>query len=183
MGWQDSIEREMDIRGLERALATSLDKEESAGVIRRLLVEAGTNVEQNDRDPCGDGDQTPLLGTELESKRQILRNLFASGADIHFYTTGDGLTDFAYNCVKGDTKAVEKALKQASPESLVELLEYRQTSMRLSSLLLAVALSKHKAHVARGSNCDVAGMDHVGVVRTLIRFGARPGAKDVTGKT
>ena len=62
MGWQDNIEREMDdlgldsdIRELERALATSLDKEESAGIIRRLLVEAGTNVEQNDGDPCGDG--------------------------------------------------------------------------------------------------------------------------------
>ena len=109
--------------------------------------------------------------------------MFASGGDIHFYMTGDGLTDFAYNCVKGDIRAVEKALKRASPERLVELLEYRQTSMRLSSLLLAVALSKHKDHVARVSNCDVGGMDHVGVVRTLIRFGAHPGAKDVTGKT
>ena len=86
----------------------------------------------------------------------------------------------------GDTKAVEKALKATSlrgQQPLIELMEHRQTSMRVSPLILTVGLSKHKQTVSSYSKRKVSDMDHVGVFRALIRYGARPDAKDVTGKT
>ena len=118
------------------------------------------------------------------------------GGDIeHHMREPSGLTSFAWKCIIGDTKAVEKALKTARlrsskdhTQSLTELLEYRETSMRVPPLILTVAMSKHKQTVKAYSQLnvrivDTVDMDHVGVVRTLIKYGARPNSKDVTGKT
>jgi len=177
-----------EVRELERALPFAQFKEQSVGIIRKLLIKAGTDVDQNDRDPYGDGDQSLLLGMELESKRQILRNLFSEGGDIEQHMRGGstGFTDFSWSCIKGDTKAVERKLKAVSAKgqkSLAQLMEYRETSMRLTPLILTVALSKHKQTVRAYTKREIRDMDHVGVFRTLIRYGARPDAKDVTGKT
>ena len=46
--------------------------------IRQGLIEHGTNVEQNDNDPLGDGDQSPIRNCS-ESKKQFYRDLFAMG--------------------------------------------------------------------------------------------------------
>lgn len=120
------------------------------------------------------------------------------GGDIeHHMREPSGLTSFAWKCIIGDTKAVEKALqtarrrinKEHNTQSLTtELLEYRETSMRVPPLILTVAMSKHKQTVKAYSQLnvrtvDTVDMDHVGVVRTLIKYGARPNSKDVTGKT
>jgi hypothetical protein len=178
---------------LQKMLKTAVTKEQTIELIRKLLIKAGTNVEQNGNDPFGDGDQSALLGADLEPQRQVLRELFASGGDIeHHMRPASGLTSFAWNCVMGDTKAVEQTLKttlllrskgQQKQKSLNELMEYRETSMRLPPLILTMALSKHKQLVNTYTTRNVADMDHVGVFRTLIKYGASPNSKDVTGKT
>jgi len=181
-----------ETRQLQSLLKMAQTKKQTVELIRKLLLKSGTNVEQNNNDPFGDGDQSVLLGTELEPERHILRDLFAMGGDIeHHMRETSGLTSFAWNCIIGDTKAVEKALKTAllrskeQKQSLTELLEYRETSMRVPPLILTVAMSKHKQTVNLHSkrNVRIVDMDHVGVVRTLIKYGARPNSKDVTGKT
>jgi hypothetical protein len=53
----------------------------------------------------------------------------------------------------------------------------------VSPLILIVGLSKHKQTVSSYSKRKASDMNHVGVFRVLIRYGARPDAKDVTGKT
>jgi len=55
--------------------------------------------------------------------------------------------------------------------------------MRLTPLVLTAALSKCKQVITHCSQCDVEDMDYVRVFRVLTRYGARPDAKDVTGKT
>jgi hypothetical protein len=55
--------------------------------------------------------------------------------------------------------------------------------MRWSPLIMTVVLSKQKQSVSQYSKRNVAYMDQVEVFRALIRYGARPDAKDVTGKT
>ena len=180
---------------LQKMLKAAVTKEQTIELIRKLLIKAGTNVKQNGNDPFGDGDQSTLLGADLEPQRQVLRELFASGGDIeHHMRPASGLTSFAWNCIMGDTKAVEQTLKttlllrskgqrQQKQKSLNELMEYRETSMRLPPLILTMALSKHKQLVNTYTTRNIADMDHVGVFRTLIKYGASPNSKDVTGKT
>ena len=139
-----------EVRQLESSLAMAQYKEQTVKLIRRLLVKAGTDVDQNDKDPYGDGDQTLLAGVKVESQRQILRNLFAAGGDIEHHLRNDGLTSFSWSCVKGDTTAIERRLKEASlkgKQAVIQLIEYRQTSMRLTPLVLTAALSKCKQFV------------------------------------
>jgi hypothetical protein len=177
-----------EARAMQFSLKISPFKEQSVEIIRKLLTKAGTDVNKNDRDPYGDGDQSLLYGKGRVNQRQILCNLFDEGGDIdqHLAEGSRGFTDLAWSCIKGDTKAVAKKLKAASLEgqkALTEIMEYRETSLRLSPLLLTVALSKRKLQVYYFTRREIRDMDHVGVFRTLIRYGARPDAKDVTGRT
>lgn len=154
--------------------------------IRKLLIKAGTDVELNDSDPYGDGDQTSIQDNEVQ--HQILRSLFSEGGDLEFsLNEPDQLSAFCWLCVNGDKRGVERALKEATKnqpqQRLRELLEKRWTSMRLPPLLLTVAMSKHKATVNHYSGRNIQDMDHLGVFRVLLKYGARPNAKDVTGKT
>ena len=87
----------------------------TGGLISKLLLKSGTNVEQNINDPYGDGDQSILLGTELEPQRHIVRGLFAMEGDIeHHMRKTSGLTSFEWNCIISDTKAVKKEVKHCS---------------------------------------------------------------------
>jgi hypothetical protein len=109
---------------LERSLAMPHTADQAGKNIRRLLVKSGTDVDKNDKDPYGDGDQTRLLGGHLEAQRRILLNLYSIGGDIeHYLTETSRLTPFSWNCVVGDRKAVEKTLEAAylrrGPQALI----------------------------------------------------------------
>jgi len=55
--------------------------------IRTMLQNHGTNVELNDRDPMGDGDQSPI--TLAFAEKQKYRDLYAQGGFwsflVHFH--------------------------------------------------------------------------------------------------
>ncbi len=71
--------RDADVAATE-AFFSSLEEEKPK--IRRGLQQHGTDVETNDNDPSGDGDQSPThLGY---SGQQYYRDLFASGKPMHF---------------------------------------------------------------------------------------------------
>lgn len=63
------------------------------------------------------------------------------------------------------------------------MLEQRVSSMRFPPLLLTIAMSKHPNTIHYYTDRPVGQMDHVGVVRVLLKYAARPNAKEVTGKT
>ncbi|CAB9507617.1 expressed unknown protein [Seminavis robusta] len=163
---------------------------DSSQIIEKLLQMAGTDCERNNSDPYGDGDQS-LVETS-EGHRQILRQLFANGGDILHWlmeyrqqqrptknnSNKKRMSPLAWNCIKGDYRAVEQELKKAK-----KLMEQRFTSMRLSPLLLAISMSKHAPVIQTCTGTPVHEMKHVEVVRVLLLYGARPNAKDVTGKT
>jgi len=192
-----------DVEGKEAAaLLNDLVSTESVQVgipiIRRLVELSGTDLEKNDSDPYGDGDQSGVgeMGRRGEPTRQILRELFRQGAGLgaygfnpddfsHFAEDGayefnpDEFSHFAFACAAGDVDEVERlilATEQGSQERM-RLLERRETGLRLSPLLLTVA----SITVARSPG---EGLDYVlAVVRMLLRYGARPAAKDLIGKT
>ena len=76
-----------EARQLFRSLQLTQSTNESSQIIRRLLQKAGTNCDQNDADPYGDGDQS--LVTTGEVHAQILRDIFARGGDLERWMRED----------------------------------------------------------------------------------------------
>lgn len=179
------LDQDKSIKEAKRAMEM-MDSEPlpvQISTIRRVLQETGTNVAGNDADPMGDGDQSPIM---TEQAREAARTLFSIGGDISGHIERNAVSRFAMLCVVGDAKGVERVLRDVAtldvgPPSqnaqLIELTETRETSMRLSSLLLTVAAGKQ---IPEESGQP---LDHHGVVKILIRYGACPYAKDVVGKT
>ena len=170
-------------RELFMCLKFATSTQQSSEIIRKLLEKAGTDCRANDADPYGDGDQS--LVQQGEAQAQILRNLFSDGGDLEHWMrySPSLLSPFLWMCINGDCKAVENVLKTTPRKERTQLLEQRVTAMRFTPLLLTIAMSKHPQTVNRYSGRCVSQMDHVGVVRILLQYGARPNAREVTGKT
>ena len=166
-------------------------------IIRKLAVLSGTDVEMNDNDAYGDGDQS-LVGVgenhdpsnramveRGEPVRQILRDLFSVGGDLQSYLLYKRLSPFALMCVLGNAKGVELALKQTAvgSEERMHLLERRETGTRWSPLLFAIATSKCKPSICAMTGAREVDMDHMKIIRILLLYGARPDCKELTGKT
>jgi len=160
---------------------------ESTTIIRKLAILAGTDLEKNDSDPYGDGDQSGVgeMGTGGEPSRQILRDMFSQGGDLSSYLQYQGFSTFGMYCASGNMSAVEQAIRATKQGSSarMNLLERRESGVRLSPLLLTVALSKFKPSICSMTKARIEDMDHLGVIRVLLRHGARPDARDLTGKT
>merc|ERR1712194_690126 len=120
--------------------------------------------------------------------------MMAEGGDIvsQVYHP-DGFSDFALHCASGNAGAVEKAIiaatKENSSQGRRKLLERRESGLRLSPILITVANSKNPDIVVEAFHINGRGtlrledMDHIGVIRVLLKYGARPDAKDLTGRT
>ena len=170
LGMSDNSQR------LFAGLTTNHSLDAQRSMIRELLIESETDVELNDSQPLDDGDQsTP----PTEGK----------GADIEHCMIWNAFPPFVRHVVRGDAARVRTILKQqhavSSSLAFRQLLELRCSSLRLSPLVLCVAIQKHP-HIILTHNRDLQSkdqLDHVGVAAALLRYGARPDAKDVTGKT
>eukprot|EP00957_Ditylum_brightwellii_P138642 10567293-Ditylum_brightwellii.AAC.1 len=150
----------------------------------------GTNVTQNDNNPQCDRDQSSLSSVK-EGKRQFYQDLFFIGSDInHMVDLGMApLSEFAKLFITCSISEVKKVLQKASAASnsnaaakpnkqLVQLLETRKTSLRLSPLLMLVSMGKNLAGFE-----DELGKAQIQVAKVLLEYGARPDAQDVCGKT
>ena len=153
---------------------------EKKAMIRQLLIETGTDVEKNDNDPTGDGDQTTISTVE---QRDVARHLWATGGDIIEHLTPMEISKFAMACASGNLTLAKSELQSVKSTSaqplvyrkkLISLLETRETSMRLSPLLLIVSVGKNFVPKDAKFEC---------VAKLLLQNGASPVAKDVVGKT
>eukprot|EP00804_Cyclotella_cryptica_P013918 CCRYP_002436-RA/>CCRYP_002436-RA protein AED:0.29 eAED:0.29 QI:0/-1/0/1/-1/1/1/0/523 len=160
----------------------SLTLQQQKDAIRSALVDMGTNIAQNDADPTGDGDQSLIESREY---RDTARELYAIGGDIHAHFTTNSISPFAMNCALGLADMVQKTLKEltgeetqpySKSERLLALLETRETSMRLSPLLLIVSAGKNLAGSPEAKK-------HQDTAKVLLKYGANPLARDVLGKT
>ena len=165
-------------------------KEQLQNEIRTILSQNGTDVALNDSRPFHDGDQTPLKHLS-EERKQLYRNLFASGADLeHCFPT---MSIFAQSCITGSVDTVKRMLAECEKENntskLIELLERRETSLRLSPLLLLVSIGKNvgsPVNPITGSSLTAEShhrQNQIEVMKLLLLYGARPHARDVLGKT
>ncbi len=161
-------------------------------ILRNALMFIGTDCDKNDADPAGDGDQTPIATRKQADKA---REIYSIGGDIHQHAVEGAFTDFGMNAMIGNVGDIREKI-QTSAKSIEEkqdepllpwycstesrnemrtLLETRDTSMRLSPLLLIVSAGKNVAGQPH--------MDHQGTAKVLLKSGANPYAKDVLGKT
>mmetsp|Transcript_95754 Transcript_95754/g.194685 ORF Transcript_95754/g.194685 Transcript_95754/m.194685 type:complete len:577 (+) Transcript_95754:64-1794(+) len=160
-----------------------LTLEDQRSTVREMLMDNGTDLSINDSDPTGDGDQSLI---ESEDKRNFVRRVFAIGGDVEGHYIQRGFSNFALGCLVGDIsstsleiKELKKKMRDATEfqpcwKEMNELLERRETSMRLSPLLLLVSVGKNV-----GDDRE----SQIAVAKVLLLNGARPDAKDVLGKT
>ena len=80
----------------------SLTVKQQKDAIRNALNDMVTNVAQNDAVPTGDGDQTLI---ESRRCRDIARELYAIGEDIHAYLISNSLSPFGMSCAVGAADA------------------------------------------------------------------------------
>ncbi|CAB9510601.1 expressed unknown protein [Seminavis robusta] len=164
----------------EQAKLSQMSLPQVKAHFRQGLQDHGTDVNLNDSQPQGDGDQSRVTAENA----QFYRDMFATGADINHYSDIGMLPfcEFAKQCLSGDVKAVRAALERAkntnqpTPDSLTRLMESRETSLRLTPLLMMVSIGKNMA--MRGVS-----EKQMSVVKLLLEYGARPDARDVCGKT
>ena len=115
----------------------------SMDAIRQLAILAGTDVELNDRDPYGDGDQSDVGEKSIagEPQRQILRNMFAEGGDLGAFLRYQALSPFAMACASGNAKLVLKMIQEKTdPEERIKLLEKHQNHL-IRQLLWLIQLT------------------------------------------
>lgn len=168
-------EGENAARGLDRNNSMSLARLRQE--LRAKLEAAGTDVAKNDADAFGDGDQSPA---PTVAAREILRETWASCGDVLVAAREGALTPFAMACFVGDARQVRDAIGAARTRggsALRELLERRETTLRLSPLLFGVSGMRQVAGASHGGR-----LEHEGVIRALLDAGARVDCRDATGK-
>ena len=123
---------------------------EKKAAIRELLIEIGTDVDKYDSDPTGDGDQSIISSVE---KRDVARHIWCAGGDIGEHFSSRQVSKFAIASASGNLKMAQSELQRVkstvsqqpyfSSNEVTKLLETRETSMRLSPLLLIVSMGKN----------------------------------------
>ncbi|CAJ1953007.1 unnamed protein product [Cylindrotheca closterium] len=149
--------------------------------IRSLLRSFGTDIEKNDSDPFGNGDQSAI--PTLEGRTRA-RELFSIGGDLPAATFSKSFSPFALACLAGEPAPVKtmiedvcSKLKQpySRQNKLKELLDGRETAMRHSPLLLLWSAGKMMMGINKSK--------YVTISKLLLRAGASPDCQDVVGKT
>ena len=132
--------------------------------------------------------------------REFHRTLWSTGADMAAMLPMPGrdvpfpgsFSLFSVYCRQGRLDKVERIVKETAALTslsfapgmpslaLIDLLESRESMLRLSPLLVIQSVGKHiAASDFSGTICQ----GQVKCARLLLKYGARPDAKDVVGKT
>lgn len=152
------------------------------GAIRAVLMRIGTDCDKNDANPTGDGDQS-MFPTRVKGDKA--REIYSIGGDIHKHLTDGAFSPFAFSCIVGEPLGVKQRIDDTTSciskpwcrsEEMKKILETRESSLRLSPLLLIVSAGKNASFPGNMSR-------HEEVAKMLLKYGASPLAKDVLGKT
>jgi len=127
-------------------------------------------TDNDDNDPYGDGDQTPISASEPDTQH-FLRQLWCDGGDLAEYIDMGGMSPFVQAVMECNVVTVRQMLQRGNVQ---DLLERRYCSLRLSALLVLVAWCKNQPALTIPMVSETASI--------LLRYGARPDVKDYTGK-
>ena len=161
-----------DAKAMQHLMQASTSAEMLSLRIRASVAANGTDVDLNDADPFGDGDQSILTD---ENSRQVHRDIWCVGGDVEACTAEGVLSEFGMMCMVGAGAAVGDRLQSGFSK---QLLEQRETSLRLSPLLLTLCGCR-TVMAGPGMNST----EHEDVMKQLLEAGARPDARCIVGKT
>lgn len=137
----------------------------------------GTDNSKNTK--TGDGDMTPFRTDNLAFE-QFNRELWCAGGDLIFRSRRKLLPPFIMFCTIGNVEGVQAFIDMCdNDEDKVEMLETRHCVLRQSPIFFAIVghLNGYAAWGYDGPS------DHLGVVKLLLKHGARCDARDQCGKT
>jgi len=138
-------------------------------IAHKLRRAGGTDASINEADRYGDGDQSPLTGSRQTG---VYRDLWAVGGDLNECMEEGAFPDFVMTCLCGNKEVVKSKLEESN--DVKALLEERHTSMRLSVLQIMVACCKNLPQFPEELTTEV--------VALLLKYGARPDARDLVGR-
>ena len=158
----------------------------------KRLLSSLTKFALTEKDPLGDGDQTPFpRGLSLQVETFL--SAWAAGdsvnmvlslpddAPLHLLIPDPAQLAFVRACSSGRAAEVRALLGAASPAHALALMETHHTPLCLNALLYTVAGARLSAVAALpGSLPD---SDHAAVAGALLEAGARVGSRDVRGYT
>jgi tetratricopeptide (TPR) repeat protein len=159
----------------------------------RLQREGATDMATNDADPHGDGDQSL---PRTMAQRGALREIWCNSADVNSWMTEGRYTPLCMACYRGERVEALAILRrfqnaigsfQSGKGVLViaaaraMTLEVRESSLRLPPLLLLFCGSRSVRR--RGQSTEDDCTERLAIMHALLAAGARPGVRDVTGKT
>jgi ankyrin repeat protein len=145
-------------------------------IFLRAVSLTGTDVSKNNDNPFDDGDQSKIiLDLPHLSKYnwfEKVNNCIGARNATTLFTANLSSHPLLRSCQSGDIDAVEKQVLEAKVGSKerTRLLEGRDNSFRCSALLL----------MARAEN-GMGNGNTVKIIRLLLRYGARPDARDICG--
>ena len=183
--FQDLFAQKLEaFNALEKVVGTSvftdyqsLDNWDS---VYKEVGEKGTDVAKNAEDLIGDGDQTPFRMDQSQDDVQFYRSLWCSGGDLIFLGRRKAMNPFITMCTIGNVEGCEVYLDRIpSAELKVAMLEGRHCILRQSAIFFAI-VGYLNGVAAYG---DTGPSNHLGVVKLLIKHGARCDARDLCGKT
>jgi hypothetical protein len=151
---------------------------------RRALARS-TDVARNDRDTCGDGDQSPVVADMPGSPGQDLIDAWSRGCDFDPQNPdmAAGMSPLLIAAFFGNAPVVEAALQQARSaggDALRTALETRETLLRFTPLFACISCARV---AARGGDAALRRGDHARVAKALLDAGANANARDVAGYT
>jgi hypothetical protein len=144
----------------------------SAQQMRTVIHQAGTNMDANDSDPQGDGDQSSL---SLADSTQLW-NIWSAGGDFVPLVQHGRISLFGNSCFYGNLSRVKQALKSVQGEAKYRMLESRESITRVTPLMMCVLGAKFLI----GSEGPFQWAESAAV---LVKHGARLNAKDIAGHT
>jgi len=145
-------------------------------IFLRAVSLTGTDVSKNNDSPFDDGDQSKIiLDLPHLSKYnwfEKVNNCIGARNATKLFTANLSSHPLLRSCQSGDIDAVKKQVleSEVGSKERTRLLEGRDNSFRCPALLL----------MARAEN-GIGNGNTVNIVRLLLRYGARPDARDICG--
>lgn len=145
--------------------------------IQRMIghIAAVTNMDMNAKDPYGNGDQSDVKADMPSQVGYRLRDVWSQGGDYNPMNPTGSSSSFCKSCFTADLPAVTCMLSAMNDKAKMEILERRESLLRIPPVLSVIIGARTMGDRAVGS--------HYAVMQLLLKSKASVHCKDIAGYT